>query len=83
LSPGIRSLNAYVSDCEQIDHHSGLLHSDLLHSLDVIDSVVESIDDLDVLNIWDSVPSVAKIFYIVLEAVIMLLLDDLQSLSSR
>jgi tRNA G26 N,N-dimethylase Trm1 len=56
--PGFRSLNAYVSDCEQINHHFGPFYDDLLHSLDVIDSVMEDVDDLDVLDIQDSVTGV-------------------------
>jgi hypothetical protein len=76
-------LNAYVSDYEQIGHCSGLLHGDLLHSLDVANSVTESIDDLNVLDIWDGVPGIVEIFHIVLETLIMLLLDGLQSLSRR
>jgi hypothetical protein len=83
LSPSFGSLNAYVSDYEQISHRYGLLHDDLLHSLDAADSVVKGIDDLDVLDIRDSVPGVAKMFHVVSEALIMLLLDGLQSLSSR
>jgi hypothetical protein len=82
-SLGLRSLNAYVSSSKQIDHHSGLLHGDLLHSLDVIDSVMESIDNLDVLDVRGGIPGIAKTFYVVLDALIMLLHDGLQSLSSR
>jgi hypothetical protein len=82
-SPGFKSLNAYVSNCEQIDHCFGLLHGNLLHSLDVDDSVMEGVDDLDVLEIQDSVLGIAEIFHVVPEALIMLLLDGLQSLSSR
>jgi hypothetical protein len=82
-SPGLRSLNAYVSSCKQIGHHLGLLHGDLLHSLDVTDSVTESIDDLNVLNIQDGISGVVEMFHIVPEALIMLLLDGLQSLSNR
>jgi hypothetical protein len=48
-----KSLNAYISEYEQICHHSRLLHGDLLHSLDVADSVMEGIDDLNVLDILD------------------------------
>jgi hypothetical protein len=59
------SLNAYVSDCEQIDHCSRLLHGDLLHSLDVADSIVKGIDDLDVLDIRDGIPGVVEIFHVV------------------
>jgi hypothetical protein len=58
-SLGFRSLNAYVSDCEQTGHHSRLLHGDLLHDLDVAHSIVEGIDDLDVLNIWEGVPGIS------------------------
>jgi hypothetical protein len=82
-SPDFGSLNAYVSNCEQINHCSGLLHGDLLHSLDIANSIVEGIDDLDVLDIWDVIPDVVEMFHIVSEALIMLLLDGLQSLCSR
>jgi hypothetical protein len=81
-SPGLRSLNAYVSNCKQIGHRSGLLHGDLLHNLGVTDSVTESIDDLDILDVWDVIPSVAEMFHVVPEALIVLLLDGLQSLSN-
>jgi hypothetical protein len=43
---------------------------------------MEGIDDLDVLDIRDSIPGIAKMFYVVSEALIMLLLDGLQSLRS-
>jgi hypothetical protein len=52
---GLESLNTYVSNCEQIGHHFGILHGDLLYSLDVTDSVMEGIDNFDVLDVWDSV----------------------------
>jgi hypothetical protein len=83
LSPCFRSLNSCVSDCEQIGHCLGLLHGDLLHSLEVADSVAEGVDDLDVMDIRDSIPDVVEMFHIVLEALIMLLPHGLQSLSSR
>jgi hypothetical protein len=82
-SPGLRSLNAYVSNCEKISHPFRLLHDDLLHSLDIADFITEGIDDLDVLDVWDGVPNVAEIFHVVPDALFMLLLDGLQSLSSR
>jgi hypothetical protein len=82
-SLGFGSLNEHVSDCKQIGHHFGLLHGDLLHNLDVANSIAEGIDDLDVLDIRDGVPDIAEIFHVVLEAFIMLLLDGLQSLSSK
>jgi hypothetical protein len=82
-SPGLESLNACVSDREQIGHCLGLLHGDLLHRLDVDDSIAEDIDDLDVLDIRDSIPGVIEMFHVVPEALIMLMSDGLQSLSSR
>jgi hypothetical protein len=82
-SPDFRSLNACVSDREQICHYLGLFHSNLLNSLDVVTSIVKGIDDLDVLDIRGSVPSAAKIFQVVPEDFIMLLSHNLQSLSSR
>jgi hypothetical protein len=44
---------------------------------------MKSIDDLDALDVRDSIPVVAEMFHVVPEALIMLLLDGLQSLSSR
>jgi hypothetical protein len=40
-SPDIRSLYAYICNCEQISHRLGLLHDDLLHSLDIIDPIMK------------------------------------------
>jgi hypothetical protein len=57
-----------MSDYEQIGHHSRLPPGDLVQCLDVADSIAESIDDLNVLDIWDSVPGIVEIFHIVLEA---------------
>jgi hypothetical protein len=82
-SPCLRSLNAYVSNCKQIGHCSGLLHGDLLHSLDVTDSITESIDDLYVMYVQDGVPGIVETFHVVPDALIMLLLDGLQSLGGR
>jgi hypothetical protein len=82
-SLGFESLNAYVNDCEHIDHHFGLLHGDLLHNLDAANSVVEGFGDFDVLDIQDSVSDVAEMFQVVPEALIILMLDGLQSLNSR
>jgi hypothetical protein len=67
-SPGFESLNACVSDHEQIGHRLGLLHGDLFHGLDVADSVAEGVDDLDVLDVLDSISSVAEMFHVVPEA---------------
>jgi hypothetical protein len=44
---------------------------------------MEGIDDLNILDIRDSIPDIAEMFHIVLKALIMLLLDGLESLSSR
>jgi hypothetical protein len=82
-SLGFRSLDACVSDREQIGHRLGLFHYDLLHSLNVADSIAEGVDDLNVLDIRDSVPSIVEMFHIVPKALIMLLSDGLESLSSR
>jgi hypothetical protein len=44
---------------------------------------MESIDDFDILDVRDSVLDIAKMFHVILEAFIMLLLDGLQSFYSR
>jgi hypothetical protein len=80
LSPGFRSLYAHVSGYEQIDHCLELFHGDLLYSLDIADPVMKGIDDLNVLDVWDSVSGIAETFHIVPEALIMLLPDGLQGL---
>jgi hypothetical protein len=49
LSPGFRSLYAYVRDYEQFGHRLGFFHGNLLYSLDITNPVMESIDDL---NSW-------------------------------
>jgi hypothetical protein len=82
-SSGLESLNACVSDREQIGHCLELLYGDLLHRLDVANSIVEGIDDLDVLDIRDSIPGITEMFHVIPEALIMLMSDGLQSLSSR
>jgi hypothetical protein len=83
LSPGLGCLDACVHDCKKICHRLGFLHCDRLHGLDVAYSVMEGVDDLNVLNVQDSVPTIAETFHVVLEAFIMLLPDDLEGLSSR
>jgi hypothetical protein len=82
-SPGLESLNAYVSNCEQINHYFLLLYGYLVHSLDIAGPVTEGIDDLDVLDVQGSIPGIVETFYVVSEAFIILLLDDLQGLYSR
>jgi hypothetical protein len=44
---------------------------------------MESVDDLDVLNIWDSISGITEIFHIVLKVFIMFLPNGLKGLSSR
>jgi hypothetical protein len=45
--------------------------------LDIGDFITEGIDDLDVLNVSDSVPDITEMFHIIPEAHIKLLLDRL------
>jgi hypothetical protein len=61
----------------------GFFHGYLLYSLDVANPITEGIDDLDVLDVRDSILGIAKMFHVVLEALIMLLLDGLQGFYSR
>jgi hypothetical protein len=83
LSPGFRSLSAYIGDREQISHHFGLLHDHLFRSFDISDAIMEGVNDLDVLDVWDVVSGIAKMLDIIAETLIMLLLDGLEGLSSR
>jgi hypothetical protein len=83
LSPGLEGFYAHIDNCEQISHHLWLLHDDLLHTLDVADPAMESIDDFNVLDVHDIVPDVAEIFHVVSETFIMLLSDGLQGLYCR
>jgi hypothetical protein len=62
---GLGSLYAYIYDCDQIGRRLGLLHGDFLLSLEIVDPVVEGVDDLDVLDVWDGIPSIAETFHIV------------------
>jgi hypothetical protein len=82
-NPGLGSLYAYICNCEQISHHLVLLQGDRLHSLDITNFIVKSIDDLNVLNVRDSIPDFAEALYIVPETLIVLLLDSLHGLSCR
>jgi hypothetical protein len=61
----------------------GIFHGDLLHGLYIVDPITESIDDFNVLDIWDIVPGIAETFHVVLEAFIMFLPGGLQGLNSR
>jgi hypothetical protein len=44
---------------------------------------MKGVDDLDFLDVRDSVPDITEMFHVVLEILIMLMLDSLQGLSSR
>jgi hypothetical protein len=59
------------------------LNGDLLNCFKIGDLVVEGIDDLNVLDVQDSIFGIATTFHIVLETFIMLLLDGLQSFYCR
>jgi hypothetical protein len=74
---GLTGLNAYIGNCKQINNYFGLLHGDLLNNFDIANPIMKSIDDLDVLDVRDSIPCVAEMFHVVSEAFIMLLLDGL------
>jgi hypothetical protein len=79
-SSGLWGLDALVSYHQQIIHDLWLLLGDLLDNLDVDDSIVEGIDDLDVFDVWNSVPSIIETFHIISETFIMLLLDGFRVL---
>jgi hypothetical protein len=82
LSSGLWGLDADVSDCQQIDHHFGLLHGDLFDSPNIADPVTKGVDDFDVLDIRDNISGVAEMFYVLPETFIKLLLDCLQGFST-
>jgi hypothetical protein len=79
---GLRDLNANVCYCQQIGHRFRLLRGNLLDSLNIVDPITEGTNELDVLDVLDSVPGIAKIFHIIPKALIGLLLDSLQGFSS-
>jgi hypothetical protein len=83
LSLGLESLYTYISDCEQINHHLWFLHGYLLHSLDIVDTITEGVDDLNVLDVRDSTPGIVEMIDVVAGTLILLLLDGLEGLSSR
>jgi hypothetical protein len=64
-------------DYEQIGHGFSLLHDDLHNGLFIANLISEGINDLDVLDVQDSIPDIAEMFHIISEALIMLLLDGL------
>jgi hypothetical protein len=82
-STSFGSLYVCIRDCEYINYCLAFFHDDLLHGLDVTNSITEDIDGLDVLDVRDSIPDIAEIFHVVLEAFIMLLFDGLQGFCCR
>jgi hypothetical protein len=83
LSPGFRSLYAYIGDREQISHRCVLLHGYLFHNFDIADTIMEGINDLDVLDVRDAVSGIVEMLDIIAETLIMLMLDGIEGLGSR
>jgi hypothetical protein len=82
-SPGFGSFYAYIGNHEQIDHRFGLLHCYLLYSFEIADAIMEGVNNLDVLDVQDVVSGIAKMFDIITETLVMLLLNGLEGLSGR
>jgi hypothetical protein len=61
-------------------HGFGLLYVYLLYSLEISYTIVEGIDDHNILNVQDDIPGVEEVLDEVIEAFIGLLLDDLKGL---
>jgi hypothetical protein len=55
----------------------------LFHSFDIADAIMEVVDDLDVLDVWDAISGIAETLDIIVKTLIMLLLDGLEGLGSR
>jgi hypothetical protein len=55
----------------------------MMISSTIANPITEGIDDFNVLDVQDSIPGIAEIFYVVLEAFIILLLISLEGFSSR
>jgi hypothetical protein len=82
-SPGFGSFYAYIDNCEQISYHFGLLHRYLFYGFEIADTISESINNLDVLDVWDAISRIAETLDIITETLIMLLLDSLEGLGGR
>jgi hypothetical protein len=82
-SSGLIGLDALVSYCQQIDHNFWLLHGDLLNSPDVGDPIMEVVDDLNVLDVHNSISSIVEMFHVISNTFIMFLFSSFQSLSVR
>jgi hypothetical protein len=61
----------------------GLLHGYLFHSFIIANAITEGINNLNVLDVWDTISGNAEMLDIITETLIMLLLDGLEGLSSR
>jgi hypothetical protein len=64
-SLGFESLYAYIGDREQISHRFGLLHGYLFHNFNIVDAIMEGVNDLDVLVVWDAISGIAKMLDII------------------
>jgi hypothetical protein len=82
-NPGIGSLYAYIGNREQISNCFGFLHGYLFHSFNITDAIMEGVNDLDVLNVWNVISSIAETLDIITETLIMLLLYGLEGLGNR
>jgi hypothetical protein len=60
-----------------LGHYLRLLHGYLIHSLDITDPVVKGVDDLNVLDVRDSITGIAEAFHVIPKALIRLLLYGL------
>jgi hypothetical protein len=60
-----------------------LLYGYLFHSFNIIDAITKDVNNLNVLDVRDTVSGIAKIHDIITETLIMLLLDGLKGLGSR
>jgi hypothetical protein len=83
LSPGFESFYAYIGNREQISHRFGLLHRYLFHGFEIADTISEGVNNLDVLDVRDTVSGIAKMLDIITETLVMLLLDGLEGLGGR
>jgi hypothetical protein len=82
-NPGIGSLYAYIGNREQISNCFGFLHGYLFHSFNIADAIMEGVNDLDVLDVWNVISSITKTLDIIAETLIMLLLYGLEGLGNR
>jgi hypothetical protein len=82
-SPGFRSFYAYTGNHEQIGHRFGLLHRYLFHGFEIADAISDGVNNINVLDVRDTISSVAETLDIITETLIVLLLDGLEGLGGR